>query len=43
VSLPVLSPCNRVDKVLETGVSFDVGFVSVTEARIIAGTRSGES
>jgi len=41
--LPVPSPCNSVVMVLGTGASFGEGFVSVAEARIIAGTRSGGS
>jgi len=41
--LPVLSPCSRLDMVLGTGVSFDVVFMSVAEAGIIAGTGSGGS
>jgi len=41
--LPVLSPCNMVDRVLGTGASFNVGLVLVAEASIIASTRSGRS
>jgi len=41
--LPVPSPCNKVGMVLGTGASFGEGFVSVAEARIIAGTGSGGS
>ena len=41
--LPVPSPWNKLVMVLGTGASFGEGFVSVAEARIIAGTRSGGS
>ncbi len=41
--LPVPSPCNNVVMVLGTGASFVEGFMSFTEASIIAGTRSGGS
>jgi len=38
---PVPSPCSGVGMVLGTGASFGEGFMSVTEAGKIAGTRSG--
>jgi len=41
--LPVPSPWNSVVVVLGTGASFVEGFVSFTEASIIAGTGSGRS
>jgi len=41
--LPVLSPCNKVDMGLGTDASFEVGFVFVAEACIIASTGSGRS
>jgi len=41
--LPVISPCSKLDFVLGTGALFDVGFMSVSEAGIIAGTGSGGS
>ncbi len=41
--LPVPSPCNSVAMVLGTGASFGEGFMSVAEARIIAGNGSGRS
>jgi len=40
---PVPSPCSSMGMMLGTGASFGEGFVSVAEARIIAGTRSGRS
>ncbi len=40
---PVPSPCSGMGMVLGTDASFREGFMSVTEARIIAGTRSGGS
>jgi len=39
----VPSPCSGMGMVLGTGASFREGFVSVTEAGIIAGTGSGGS
>ncbi len=41
--LPVLSLCTKLDLVLGTGASFNLRFMSVAMAGIIAGTRSGRS
>jgi len=41
--MPMLSPCSGLVMVLGAGAAFGIGFMSVAEVIVIAGTRTGRS